>query len=75
MTLVYDDQVEEIRCEQLAEVFLVVIAHQLLVQGKIHLIGCDGVFLVLFHIDLVDGLLQRGKVLLDGLIHQHIAIS
>ena len=43
-------------------------------REKIHLIGCDGVFLVLFHIDLVDGLLQRGKVLFDGLVHQHIAV-
>ena len=74
MTLVHDDQVEEIRRKQLTEVFLVIVSHQLLVQGKIHLIGCDGVFLVLFHIDLVDGLLQRGKVLFDGLVHQHIAV-
>ena len=27
------------------------------------------------HVDLVDDLLQRGKVLLDGLVHQNVAVS
>ena len=48
---------------------LVIIAHQLLVQGEIHLVGDDGTFIVLGYIDFVGDLFQRGKILLDGLIH------
>ena len=53
---------------------LVIISHQLLVQREIYLVGCDGIGVVIFDIDFVNGFLQRGKVLLDGLIHQHIAV-
>lgn len=69
VTLVHDDEVEEVRCKQLAEMLLVIIAHQLLVQGEIHLVGDDGTFIVLGYIDFVGDLFQRGKILLDGLIH------
>ena len=75
MTLVHDDKVEEVRRKQLAEMLLVIIAHQLLVQGKIHLVGGDGAFIVLGHIDLVGDLFQRGKILLNGLIHQNVPVG
>ena len=74
MTLIHNNQVKEIRLEQFPEVLLVIISHQLLVQREIYLVGCDGIGVVIFDIDFVNGFLQRGKVLLDGLIHQHIAV-
>ena len=75
MTLVHNDQIEEIRREQLAEVFLIIVTHQLLIQGEVHLVGCDGALIVLGNVDLVRHLLQRREVLLNRLIHQDVAVS
>ena len=74
VTLVHDNQVEEVRGKQLAEMFLVIIAHQLLIQREVNLVGRDGAFVVLRHVDFVGDLLQRGKVLLDGLVHQNVPV-
>ena len=53
---------------------LVVIADQLLIQGKIDLMGGNGALVVLRNIDLMDDLVQRCEILLNGLIHQNIAV-
>ena len=74
VALIYDDQVKEVRGEQLAEVFLIVVSHQLLVEGEVHLVGGDGAGIIFCHIDLVGHLFQRGEVLLDGLVHQDVAV-
>ena len=75
VTLVYDDEVKEIRFEKLGKMLLIVVAHQLLIQGEIDLVGSNGAGVVPGNIDLVNDLLQRGEVLLDGLIHQDIAVG
>ena len=74
MTLVHDNQVEEVRREQLAEMLLVIVAHQLLIQREVNLVGRDGAFVIHRHVDFVGNLLQRGKVLLDGLVHQNVPV-
>ena len=74
VALIHDDQVKEVGREELTEVLLVVVSHQLLVEGEVHLVGGDGAGVIFGHIDLVSHLLQRGEVLLDGLIHQNIAV-
>ena len=75
VTLVYDDEVKEIRFEKLGKMLLIVVAHQLLIQGEIDLVGSNGAGVVPGNIDLVNDLLQRGEVLLDGLIHQDVAVG
>ena len=74
MALIHDDQVKEVRGEQFAEVLLIVVSHQLLVEGEVHLVGGDGAGVIFGHVDLVGNLLQRGEVLLDGLVHQDVAV-
>ena len=37
--------------------------------------GCNRALVVLRHVDLVDNFLQRSKILLNGLIHQNVAVS
>ena len=54
--------------------FLVVVSHQLLVEGEVHLVGGDGAGIIFGHTDLVGHLFQRGEVLLDGLVHQDVAV-
>ena len=75
MTLVHNNQVKEIRLEQLSEIFLAVVAHQLLIKREVHLVGGDGAAVILCHINLVRHLFQRRKVLLNGLIHQNVPVS
>ena len=52
----------------------VIVADQLLVQRKIHLVGSNGGFVVLGRLDFVCDLFQWGKILRSGLVHQHIAV-
>ena len=48
---------------------------ELLIQGKIHLVGRDAAIQVLLIVYLVDGLPQRLEILLYGLVDQHIAVG
>ena len=56
------------RLKQRGVMLLLVVPDELLIQGEVHLIRRDAAGIVLGHIDLVDGLFQRCKVLLDGLV-------
>ena len=42
MALVYDNQVEEVGGKQFAEMLLVIVTHQLLIQGEVHLMRGNG---------------------------------
>ena len=64
-----DDQIEEIRLEQLGEMLLPVFADKLLIQGEIDLIRREGGLVVFRDVELVDDLLQRFEILLDRLVH------
>ena len=75
MALIYNDEVEEVRQKQLTEMLPIIVTHQLLIQGEIHLVGGDGIPVVLRHIDLVDDLFQRGKILPNRLIHQNVSVG
>ena len=75
MALVYDNQVEEVGGKQFAEMLLVIVTHQLLIQGEVHLMRGNGAFIVFRHIDFMSHFFQRGKILLDRLIHQNITVS
>ena len=74
VALVHDDEVKKVRRKQLAEMLLVIVAHQLLIQREIDLVGSDGALIIFGHIDFMCNFLQRCKVLLNGLIHQNITI-
>ena len=74
VALIYNDQIKEIRRKQLTEMFLIIITHQLLIKGKIHLVRSDGSFVILCNVNFVRHFFQRGKVLLDGLIYQNIPV-
>src|SRR5699024_8400812 len=39
VTLINNDEVEKIRCKQFTEMFLIVLAYQLLIQREIYLMG------------------------------------
>ena len=54
---------------------LVIVAHQLLIQREIDLVGSDGALIIFGHIDFVGDFFQRGKILLDRLIHQNVPVS
>ena len=85
MALVHNYQVKEISGKEFFKfsnrfilgtlVFTFLIASQLLVKGEIDLVGCDRGGVIFCEVDLVDNLLQRGKVLLNGLIHQYISVG
>ena len=74
VTLIYDDEIEKVRLEQLAEMLLTFITDELLVQGEVNLMGGDGTGIVFTDVDLMGDLFQRGKILLDRLIDQNIAV-
>ena len=74
VALIDDDEIKEIRIKELAVVLLIIIPDQLLIQGKIDLIGRDRVSIVLCKIYLMDDLLKRRKVLLYRLVHEVIAV-
>ena len=75
VTLINNDEIKEIRCKQFAEMFLIVLAYQLLIQREIYLMGSDGAFVILCYINFMDDLFQRCKILLDGLIDQNVSVS
>ena len=70
MTLVNDDEVEEIRLE-CTERFFVLIPGQLLIEGQIQLVGA----IQLFALDFCHDLCKRLEVLLHGLVNEDIAVS
>ena len=74
MALVYNDKIKEIRRKQPGEMLLIIVPDKLLIQRKIDLVRGDGVLFVLCHVDFVDYLFQRGKVLLNGLVNQNVAV-
>ena len=74
VTLIHNDQIKEIRLKQFTKMLLIVIPYKLLIQREIHLVGGNGTWIILCHIDFVNRLFQWSKVLHDGLIHQNIAI-
>ena len=75
MTLVHNNQVKEIRLEQLAEMFFPLVANQLLVQGEIDLMRCNGAGISSSGVNFMNDLFQRSKVLLNGLVYKNIAVS
>ena len=83
MALVHDDQVKEVFPEQGGEAanriafgfrILVLPVRQLLIQGEIHLIGRDCGRVILGKVHFMNDLVQRGKILVDGLIHKNIPV-
>ena len=75
MTLIYNDQVEEVRLEQLAEMFFALVTNQLLIQRKINLMRGDGAGIIFAYVDFVCNLFEGSKVLLNRLIHKDITVS
>ena len=75
VALVYYDEVEEFRLEELLEMRNIVIAHHLLVEGKVNLIGGNLGGGVLGKIHLMDYLLQRLEVLKNRLVNQNVSVS
>ena len=75
MTLIHDNEVKEIRGKQFAEMLLIIVTNQLLIQREIHLMGSDGTLIILGNIDFMNNLFQRSEVLLNRLIHKNIAVS
>ena len=70
VTLVDDDEVEEIRLECTERLF-VLITRQLLIEGQIQLVGA----IQLFALDFRHDLCKRLEVLLHGLVNEDIAVS
>lgn len=70
VTLVNDDEVEEIRLE-CTERFFVFISGQLLIEGQIQLVGAIQLFALNFRHDLCKWL----EVLLHSLINENVAVS
>ena len=70
VTLVNDDEVEEIRLE-CTERFFVLIARQLLIEGQIQFVGA----VQLFALDFRHDLCKRLEVLLHGLVNEDVAVS
>ena len=70
VTLVDDDEVEEIRLECTERLF-VLITRQLLIEGQIQLIGA----IQLFALDFRHDLCKRLEVLLHGLVNEDVAVS
>ena len=76
MALVHNHQVEEIGGEQLLVVgFVLIFARQLLIEGKIDLVGGYGRWISRGVVDLVDGFLQGREILLDGGVNKEIAVG
>lgn len=69
MALVHDDEVEERRVEG-AEYLLAVLAHELLVEAEVHLVGA----VQRAALDLRGHLLQGLEVAGDGLVYEDVAV-
>ena len=75
MTLIDDDEVEEVRIEELTVVLLIIVPDKLLVEREVDLVGGDGVPPVLREVHLMDDLLEWGEILLDRLVHEVVAVG
>ena len=75
MTLVDDNEVEEVRPEEFAEALLVVLAEELLVEREVDLVRCDRRAVVGRVVDLVDDTGERPEILLDGLVDEDVAVG
>ena len=75
VAFVHDDEIKEIRRKQLAEMLPVIVAHKLLIEGKIHLMRGNGRAVILGEVYLMNNFFKRGKVLLNGLIHKNVAVG
>ena len=75
MALVHYHHIKELRLKKLFIVFVSFLAYQLLIKGKVHLVGSIRILLILLVAHFMDGVGERFKVLLDRLIHQHIAVG
>ena len=70
VTLINDDEVEEIRLKCTERLF-VLITSQLLIEGQVQFIGAVQLFALDFRHDLCKGL----EVLLHGLVNENVAVS
>ena len=75
VAFVHDDKIKEIRCKQFAEMFLVIVAHKLLIKGKVDLMRGNGCAVILRKVHLVNDFFERGKILLNGLVYKNVAVS
>ena len=74
MAFVHNDQVKKVGRKEFAEMLLIIVSNQLLIQRKVHLMRGDGAFIISGYVDLVNYFFQRGKILLNGLIYKDVSI-
>ena len=74
VTLVYHDKVKVFR-RNLPEMLLVILSHHLMIEGKIHFMGCN-FFQTFFvrKINLVSCLFKRCEVLCNTLVYKNISV-
>ena len=84
VTLIHNNQVEEIRAEQLRQFgkciiaiffLIVIVARKLLIQREIDLIRGNRARVIFGKVHLMNDLFQRGKVLLNRLVNKIVAVS
>ena len=84
MTFINNNQVEEIRAEQLRQLckcififffLIVVVARKLLIQREIDLIRGNRARVIFGKVHLMNDFLQWGKVLLNRLVNKVVAVS
>ena len=75
MALINYHHIKELGFKQLFVVFVTLLAYQLLIKGKIHLVGCIRILLILLVAHFMDGAVEWLKVLFDRLINKHIAVG
>ena len=75
MALIYNHHVKELWFEQFLVVLFSSLPNELLVEREIDFVCCNSRTQVLLIVDLVDGLVQRFEILLDGLIDQYVAVG
>ena len=84
VTFINNNQVEEIRAEQLRQLckcififffLIVVVARKLLIQREIDLIRGNRARVIFGKVHLMNDFLQRGKVLLNRLVNKVVAVS
>ena len=76
VALIYNNEVKEVLLEQLGiMVFFTTITYKLLIKGEIDFIGSDCSWVILGYIYLMNGLFQRGEILLYGLVCQNVSVA
>ena len=75
VTLVDDDEVEEVGPEELAEALFVVFAEELLVEREVDFVRRDRRAVVGCVVDLVDDTCERSEILLDRLVDEDVAVG